>query len=497
MGNIDSLVPPDDFDDQLEEITNGAYTSREKFEKNQEKFNPERHKKYLAKRKLERLQKDANIEKLCENVNFNSGSYYENFTKLVSSLTTWEVPENSGETKTPTTEGETGAPAKSASPKKPTNGEEVDVEIDLLTGNAIDASQIIEDDVRLLAKRRLKKALLTGKIEKIVKILEKYNAQILNISENIDPRNPDQNTALHLSCYNFIPPRADIISLLCCRPGLGINKRNAAGYTPLMVLCLQLAEIPEIDTSKLPKNKEKQKEIIENLTKEINKVKVAQESAIMILLHHGADPRMTEPLQNDNCLQICLKRSRSELAYNMLDNCIIATEKIELISHQNSDGANALHLSVCKNAKTMVNIILKMAIDLRDDYEKMKAKEKSEMSAKDLLQKGLQDLENPEKRKDENKMPKSRIAQQIAELKEKDKFFYDILEATDITGKTPYLQAIYSCHFDLVELLANRGCEINIHDNNLRWLSRITCAHTLRRLALKFFTKKGFQNQIF
>merc|ERR1712226_1564528 len=63
-----------------------------------------------------------------------------------------------------------------------------DPETELLSGStSIHASQIIEDDVKLLAKRRLKRSILSGNTDKIIKTLEKYNAQILNISEALDP----------------------------------------------------------------------------------------------------------------------------------------------------------------------------------------------------------------------------------------------------------------------------------------------------------------------
>jgi len=51
-------------------------------------------------------------------------------------------------------------------------------------------------------------------------------------------------------------------------------------------------------------------------------------------------------------------------------------------------------------------------------------------------------------------------------IEPQDKFFNAVLEAKDLTGKTPYLQAIYSCHFEIVEELCLRGAKINICDSN-------------------------------
>merc|ERR1711920_468234 len=138
-----------------------------------------------------------------------------------------------------------------------------------------DASKIHEDELNKLAKRKLKKAIIQGKTEKIVEILERYNCEILNVSQELDSRKNDGNTALHIACMNHHPPRADIISLICCRPGLGINKKNAAGFTALMMVILQIGQYSQLDESKLPKNNKKRREIMDSYKKEVNNREIA------------------------------------------------------------------------------------------------------------------------------------------------------------------------------------------------------------------------------
>ena len=107
------------------------------------------------------------------------------------------------------------------------------------------------DEISSLAKKKFKKALLSGDLDVITQVLESFNASILNISETIDANS--SVSALHLVCQNFSPPRPDILSVLCCRPGIGINKVTKNHRTPLIILLQSLEpypKLPELDLKK-------------------------------------------------------------------------------------------------------------------------------------------------------------------------------------------------------------------------------------------------------
>ena len=110
----------------------------------------------------------------------------------------------------------------------------IDADQDTTENEVFDASKLSqEDDLSKLAKRKLRKAIIGGKTDRIVEILERYNCDVLNVSQELDSRKNDGNTALHVACMHHVPPRSDIISMVCCRPGIGINKKTRLD-TPLL-----------------------------------------------------------------------------------------------------------------------------------------------------------------------------------------------------------------------------------------------------------------------
>merc|ERR1711988_261232 len=79
--------------------------------------------------------------------------------------------------------------------------------------------------------------------------------------------------------------------------------------------------------------------------KDINDLMSAEESAVQILLHNGADATIADlNFCSDNCLQIALKKSKFKIAVNILEACPVSAQKYSLITHRNTDGANALHI---------------------------------------------------------------------------------------------------------------------------------------------------------
>ena len=203
--------------------------------------------------------------------------------------------------------------------------------------------------------------------------------------------------------------------MVCCRPGIGINKKNKAGYTALMMVILQIGQVPELDKNKLPTNRKKRNEIIESYRKETVTRETAEESSIQILLHHGADPTETEHLFNDNLFMNCVKNKRVHLACNILDSCLLDEQKLKIIEHQNSDGHTSLHLAAAIKSMTLINILLKLSISLDDTGE--------------------------------------------------DVLFHEVLEKKDSTGRTVFLQAVYSGSVDIVKVLSDRGSDIHAKDN--------------------------------
>lgn len=292
----------------------------------------------------------------------------------------------------------------------------IDADQDTTENEVFDASKLSqEDDLSKLAKRKLRKAIIGGKTDRIVEILERYNCDVLNVSQELDSRKNDGNTALHVACMHHVPPRSDIISMVCCRPGIGINKKNKAGYTALMMVILQIGQVPELDKNKLPTNRKKRNEIIESYRKETVTRETAEESSIQILLHHGADPTETEHLFNDNLFMNCVKNKRVHLACNILDSCLLDEQKLKIIEHQNSDGQTSLHLAAAIKSLTLINILLKLSISLDDTGE--------------------------------------------------DVLFHEVLEKKDSTGRTVFLQAVYSGSVDIVKVLSDRGSDIHAKDN--------------------------------
>lgn len=292
----------------------------------------------------------------------------------------------------------------------------IDADQDTTENEVFDASKLSQDDdLSKLAKRKLRKAIIGGKTDRIVEILERYNCDVLNVSQELDSRKNDGNTALHVACMHHVPPRSDIISMVCCRPGIGINKKNKAGYTALMMVILQIGQVPELDKNKLPTNRKKRNEIIESYRKETVTRETAEESSIQILLHHGADPTETEHLFNDNLFMNCVKNKRVHLACNILDSCLLDEQKLKIIEHQNSDGHTSLHLAAAIKSLTLINILLKLSISLDDTGE--------------------------------------------------DVLFHEVLEKKDSTGRTVFLQAVYSGSVDIVKVLSDRGSDIHAKDN--------------------------------
>merc|ERR1712117_131938 len=49
---------------------------------------------------------------------------------------------------------------------------------------------------------------------------------------------------------------------------------------------------------------------------------------------------------------------------------------------------------------------------------------------------------------------------------EGDVLFHKVLETKDGTGRTVFLQAVYSGAVDIVKILAERGSDIDVKDNN-------------------------------